>query len=212
MKIVSVIARKGGTGKSTCCRSLAVEGLKAGQRTVILDGDPQASTLRWAERRKARGIEVPIVASLSADMPISALLSHYDQRGVNLLLIDTPPVLTPVINRALEYSTGIVVVVRPNPEDLESVADTLKLAAVYRRPQGVVLWQVSPDKRVRATALAREFLTSAGAGTAPTAVASSVIYPYAYARGMTVQELEPASRARTEIAAVWGWLQEQSIV
>ncbi len=43
MRVVSILARKGGTGKSTAARCLAVEALKSGRRVVIIDLDPQAT-------------------------------------------------------------------------------------------------------------------------------------------------------------------------
>jgi chromosome partitioning protein len=48
MVIVSVLARKGGTGKSTAVRCLAVEALKAGRRVVIIDVDPQPTVTAGA--------------------------------------------------------------------------------------------------------------------------------------------------------------------
>ena len=53
MIIVSVLARKGGTGKSTAVRCLAIEALKAGRRVVIIDADPQPTCHRWWQRRTA---------------------------------------------------------------------------------------------------------------------------------------------------------------
>ena len=47
MIVLSVLARKGGTGKSTAVRCLAVEALKSGRRVVILDLDPQPTCRRW---------------------------------------------------------------------------------------------------------------------------------------------------------------------
>ena len=186
MLVLSVIARKGGTGKSSAVRCLAVEGLKAGRRVVILDADPQPTCYRWGQRRAAAGFRA---------------------QGVDLVLIDTPPTATPAVNAALDLSSGAIVVTRPNPEDLESVQESLRVAGAQKRQVGVILWQAPPDKRVRAVAMAREALEAMKADVCPTAVSASISYPYAYAEALTPQEREPEGRARAELAEVWGWLQ-----
>jgi len=211
MVIVSVLARKGGTGKSTAVRCLAVEALKAGRRAVIIDVDPQPTCYRWGQRRSAAGIPVPLVVTLAAG-GIATQVEDFRRQQVDLVLIDTPPTATPAVNAALDVSSSAVVVTRPNPEDLESVQESLRVASAQQRRTGIILWQAPPDKRVRAVALAREALIAMGASVCPTAISASVSYPYAYAEGLTPQEREPEGRARAELADVWCWLQREGIV
>lgn len=211
MVIVSVLARKGGTGKSTAVRCLAVEALKTGRRVVVLDSDPQPTCYRWGQRRSAAGIPVPLVVTPAAG-GIAAQVEDFRRQHVDLVLIDTPPTATPAVNAALDVSTGALVITRPNPEDLESVQESLRVASAQQRRTGVVLWQAPPDKRVRAVALAREALEAMGASVCPTAVSASVSYPYAYAEGLTPQEREPEGRARAELADVWAWLQREGFI
>lgn len=100
------------------------------------------------------------------------------------------------MNAALDVSSAAVIVTRPNPEDVESVQESLRVAGVQQRRTGVILWQAPPDNRVRAVELAREALVAIGASVCPTATSASVSYPYAYAEGLTPQEREPEGRAR----------------
>ncbi|MBL6458693.1 AAA family ATPase [Belnapia sp. T6] len=211
MLVVSVLARKGGTGKSTAVRCLAVEALKAGRRVVIIDTDPQPTCYRWGQRRATTGIPVPLVV-VPAPGGLAAQIESYRAQGVDLILVDTPPTATPAVNAALDHSTGALVVTRPNPEDLESVQESLRVASAQKRRTGVILWQSPPDKRVKAVALAREALEAMGADVCPTAISASISYPYAYAEGLTPQEREPEGRARAELAEVWGWLQRSGVV
>jgi chromosome partitioning protein len=143
---------------------------------------------------------------------IADQVEDYRRQQVDLVLIDTPPTATPAVNAALDVSTSALVITRPNPEDLESVQESLRVASAQQRRTGVIMWQAPPDKRVRATVLARETLEAMGASVCPTAVSASVSYPYAYAEGLTPQEREPEGRARAELADVWGWLQREGIV
>ncbi len=211
MIVLSVLARKGGTGKSTAVRCLAVEALKAGRRVVILDADPQPTCYRWGQRRAAAGVPVPLVVT-PTPAGIPAQIDGFRTQGVDLVLIDTPPTATPAVNAALDSSTGAIVVTRPNPEDLESVQESLRVAGAQKRRVGVVLWQAPADRRVRAVAMAREALEAMEAEVCPTAISASISYPYAYAEALTPQEREPEGRARAELAEVWGWLQRVGLV
>lgn len=211
MLVVSVLARKGGTGKSTAVRCLAVEALKAGRRVVVIDADPQPTCHRWGQRRAASGIAVPLVV-VPGPGGLTAQVEGFRAQGVDLILVDTPPTATPAVNAALDASTAAIIVTRPNPEDLESVQESLRVAGAQRRRCGVILWQAPPDKRVKAVTLAREALEAIGAAVCPTAVSASIAYPYAYAEGLTPQERDPEGRARAELADVWAWLQRECIV
>src|SRR3954451_680434 len=211
MLVVSVLARKGGTGKSTAVRCLAIEALKAGRRVVIIDADPQPACHRWGQRRAASGIAVPLVV-VPGPGGLGAQVEAFRAQGADLILVDTSPTATPAVNAALDASSAAIVVTRPNPEDLESVQESLRVAGAQRRRCGVVLWQAPPDKRVKAVALAREALESMGAVVCPTAVSLSIAYPYAYAEGLTPQERDPEGRARAELADVWAWLQRERIM
>jgi chromosome partitioning protein len=191
-------------------RCLAIEALKAGRSTVIIDADPQPTCLRWGQRRVAAGIPVPLVVTVAAG-GLAGQVADYRRRWVDLILLDTPPTAAPVVNAALDVSDAALVVTRPNPEDLESVQESLRVASAQRRRTGVILWQSPPDKRVRAVTLAREALEAMGALVCPTAVSASIGYPYAYAEGLTPQEREPEGRARAELAEVWAWLQREGI-
>ena len=211
MLVVSVLARKGGTGKSTAVRCFAVEALKAGRRVVVIDADPQPTCHRWGQRRAASGIAVPLVVVPSPG-GLTAQVEGFRAQGVDLVLVDTPPTATPAVNAALDASTAAIIVTRPNPEDLESVQESLRVASAQRRRCGVILWQAPPDKRVKAVTLAHEALRGMGAIVCPTAVSASITYPYAYADGLTPQERDPEGRARAELAEVWAWLQRECIM
>ena len=123
MHIIAVAAQKGGVGKSTLSQCLAVEGLKAGRRTAIVDMDPQQSVAKWGARRIAKGIPVPTVVA-SGDKPAKIVVAELKKQGATLIIIDTPPLITPQLNAALELANGVVMVTRPNPMDLDALVET----------------------------------------------------------------------------------------
>ena len=54
MKTIAIVAEKGGVGKTTLATHLAVHAQSEGQRTVIIDLDPQASARKWGCQTQCR--------------------------------------------------------------------------------------------------------------------------------------------------------------
>ena len=76
-----------------------------------------------------------------------------------------------------------------------------------------VIAQAPPAaQRARAVRLARDMLEKAGIPTCPDALTYTVSYPYAQAEALALQEREPMSKARAELAEVYAWLQRAGIM
>src|SRR5690348_3212993 len=59
MKVVAIIAQKGGAGRTTLAVHLATAASKAGYATVIIDLDPHASAASWGHKRRMKdGMEI----------------------------------------------------------------------------------------------------------------------------------------------------------
>lgn len=212
MRIIAIAAQKGGVGKSTLAQCLAVEGLKAGRRTAIIDMDPQQSVVKWGIRRIAKGIPVPPVVP-AGERPVKAVVAELQAQGAVLIIIDTPPLVTPQLNAALELANGVVMVTRPNPMDLDALLETWAIVKRLKRNGAAVIMQAPPAaQRARAIRLARDMLEKAGIPTCPDALTYTVSYPYAQAEALALQEREPTSRARAELAEVYGWLQRAGVM
>ena len=59
MKVVALLAWKGGVGKSTLTINLAAAAIEDGHKVGIIDLDPQSSLSEWSDRREA---EQPFVS------------------------------------------------------------------------------------------------------------------------------------------------------
>ncbi len=55
--IVALLNQKGGVGKTTLSLHLAGELAAHGARVMLIDADPQGSSLDWAEQRARSGLE-----------------------------------------------------------------------------------------------------------------------------------------------------------
>ena len=53
IRTIALVARKGGSGKSTIATALAVAHELAGGRAVVVDLDPQGSATAWGALREA---------------------------------------------------------------------------------------------------------------------------------------------------------------
>jgi chromosome partitioning protein len=213
MHVLVVAAQKGGVGKSTLAQCLAIEGLKEGRRTAIIDMDPQQSVVRWGARRIAKGIPVPAVVATTGEKPVKAIVAELTEQGAVLVIVDTPPLVTPQLNAALEVATGAVLVTRPNPMDLDALLETWAIVQLLQKPAAAVIMQAPPAaQRARAMTLTRGRLEKAGIRTCPDALTYTLSYPYAQAEALALQEREPTSRARAELAEAWGWLKRTGIL
>jgi len=54
--ILALLNQKGGVGKTTLATHIAGELALRGQHVVLLDADPQGSSLDWTQRRSQQGL------------------------------------------------------------------------------------------------------------------------------------------------------------
>jgi chromosome partitioning protein len=87
MAVIAFASQKGGVGKSTLCRALAVEAIRAGLKTIVSDLDAAQGTVHeWAKDRAKLGLEPPITVRLCR-----TAAEALDGAGdVDLLLVDGP--------------------------------------------------------------------------------------------------------------------------
>ncbi|MBF0395050.1 MAG: ParA family protein, partial [Alphaproteobacteria bacterium] len=199
MKTIAILSQKGGAGKSTLARALAVAALEDGRPAAIIDADPQGTVLAWAGRRDAKA---PAVAGLDG-LPLERTAARWEEAGAEVLLLDTPPHATALIGIAAKLADVILIPVRPSPDDLAAIGPTVEIARQVGKPFGIVFNAAPP--RGAALMLARAALTTFG-HVCPTAVVERLGHQYASAEGLTILEREPRSPGAEEVRAVWRWV------
>ena len=102
-------------------------------------------------------------------------------------------------------------VTRPNPMDVRALEATWAIVNQMKKPAATVFTQTPPGNRAKALALALRRLQELGIRHCPTPLSYVLSYPYAQAEALAVQEREPTSKARAEIAEVWSWLKRKGL-
>lgn len=195
MKTICITAQKGGAGKTTLARNLAVAAVQDGQRVLCLDLDPQQSLRQWWQGREG---DAPMMLA-SDPMPhaISATLAAAQGR-FDLVVIDTPPAAPAWLTETLRAADLALIPVRPSPDDLRAVGATIAALGAAGVPFAFVM---SQTPRAKLTEEAARVLAQHGR-VAPVNIAQRVIYAETGATGQGVTETSD-TRAAQELAAIW---------
>jgi chromosome partitioning protein len=130
MTTVLVASSKGGVGKTTIATHLAAHAALSGQKTVLVDADPQASSTRWAERRATLD---------SAVLPIDGSTRHRTAwksipDGTDRVVVDAPAGAHPdALEAYLEHVDALVVPVLPSALDIDATVPFLNALAKHPR-------------------------------------------------------------------------------
>ena len=198
MKTILVTAQKGGSGKTTLVRNLAVAATQDGCNVLCLDLDPQGSLREWWKSREA---EAPFMFDRD---PLPGLLQaslNAAQKQFDLCIIDTPPAASEWLREVLHVADIVLIPVRPSPDDLRSVGATLAAVNQAAMPFAFVL---SQTPRARITEEAVRALAQHGR-LAPVNIAHRVAYAETAATGQGVTETKD-KKAGAEIVAVWEYV------
>ena len=200
MKIIAIAMQKGGVGKSTLSRSLAVAGSKVGYNVLVLDMDAQQSLSQWATRRDEQLPAVKFVTEI--DLP--KMLERAERAGCDLVIIDTPPARSTEAPAAIEEADFVIVPCTPDIEAYEQLPRTARLARMTGKSAAAVLTMVHPNSLTEEK-VARELFATIGIPMAEVVVHRFKVHRDASREGATAQEMEPDSKASQEIQALWNW-------
>ena len=204
MQTISLLAQKGGTGKTTLALSLAVAAVQAGRTVAVIDLDPQASAGNWADRRALK--EAPAV--VSAHVPrLQSVIDTARQNGVDLLLIDTPGKSEQAALAAAKAADLVLIPCRPQIYDIETLAATKEIIELAGgRRAFVILNAVPPQGRRHEEAKAA--IEEMGLAVCPAAFVQRAAFGDAPNAGQSAAEFEPAGKAAQEISLVYKFVSD----
>ena len=193
MKTIIVTSQKGGSGKSTLVRNLAVTAAREGLRVLCLDLDPQQTLRQWWQSRDTA--DPAMLAAEPHPTAVQVTLAAA-QKEFDLALVE--PLW---LRETLPCADLVLVPVRPSPDDLRAVGATLAAVNTAGVPLAFVL---SQTPRARITKETARILAQHGR-VAPVNIAQRVAYAETGATGQGVAESSDV-KAKAEIAELWEYL------
>ncbi|HEY2708076.1 MAG TPA: AAA family ATPase [Caulobacteraceae bacterium] len=205
MRTIAVIARKGGSGKTTVAVHMAIAAHLRGRRTLLADADPQVSSSTVLRGRRGTG---PAFEEISGVGLCGAQMAAV-KGGVDALVIDTAAGAEDELAHAIVLADLCLLVIRPTFLDFAAAIRTADVLRRLRKPGLIVLNQAPVARAGTEPPLvkkAHEALRLMRLPVAPTILRSRGAYQSAMESGCSVEELG-ASPACDEVAALWGFVE-----
>ena len=198
---LGVVSQKGGCGKTTVARHLAVLAQGAGVPGVtIVDVDPQATTDQWNDLRRQAGYEGPLVRCVVGRL-VGKELDALERAGCGLAIVDTAAGAGAETSRVGKLVDALLIPCRTWGEDLFALEQSLELARYVRKPARIALNAV--EARSAEGVGARQYLESLGEDVLQAELGNRVAFSRSYMRGMVAAELEPGGKAAEEALALY---------
>ncbi len=202
--IYAVVNSKGGVGKTTTAVHLAAM-LARDSRTLLIDGDPQASAASWASwRRDTEYSPSPTTTCLlgKAILTEGKALSE----GFDNVVVDAGGRDSVGLRSALLLAEKAIIPIGASNLDAAAITDLLtivELARDYNENLDVHVLLTRIDPRTKDAAEMLDFLTEQKLSVLHTKVCERVAFRRAIGEGAIVQELGRDQAAIAEIEAFY---------
>jgi chromosome partitioning protein len=199
--VLGVLQQKGGVGKTTLALNLAAEFASNGLKVLLVDADPQGSSLAWSSVR-SKAPMFPVVgmpkAGLHKDLP--AIARNYD-----VVVIDGAPRVNDLARSAILASDFVLIPVQPSPFDVWSCAEIAGLIQEGQQFKPSLQAAFVVNRKIANTAIARDVLKAFREMPFPVLnafVTQRIAFAEAAAQGLAVVEVSSGGMPAQEIAAL----------
>lgn len=165
MQRIVVLNSKGGAGKTTVATNLAARYALAGKHPVLMDLDPQGSSMRWLSKRPEDAAPIHGIAAFEKSSAVTRSFQLRIPGESEAVIIDTPAGVDaqriPEITRGAD---AVLVPVMPSEIDIHAaakcIADLLLIGKVSRSQGrlGIIANRVRSNNRITQTLM--RFLSS----------------------------------------------------
>lgn len=197
--IVALAGQKGGPGKSTIAACLASEWHRQGRRTLLVDADPQGTSLTWAEVASEFGVSCPTVVAmgdnLRQQLPKLAM-------GFDMVVIDCPGRISVRQLGALMLADVVLLPSGPSTPDIWALNKSVELIGEVKALKPDLIAVVVLNRLSVTTTesrQARDVVAEAGLPVMAATLSQRVAYSEAMAAGQGVTTHVPSSIAASEI-------------
>jgi chromosome partitioning protein len=129
--ILLVGSQKGGSGKSTVVTNLAVSLAEAGRSVVVVDADPQGTSLRWGTDRE-RAILLPQIKCVQKAGDLRSALMELKQL-YEFVLVDVSGRDSKELRSGMLAADHMIIPTRPSQPDLDTLFYVQELIKEARR-------------------------------------------------------------------------------
>lgn len=212
---IVVLNPKGGSGKTTLATGLAALYAARGRRTVLMDFDPQGSSMRWLEKRPPGYPTIGGIAAYTRNLAVTRSFQLRVPPGTDRVIVDTPAALEPLrFYEQVRDADAVLVPVLPSDIDIHAcsrcIGHLLIEGKIKRRENrlGVIATRVKPNTIIFRTLM--KFLDQLQIPVITT-LRDAQSYVHAAELGLGLHDLKP-ERVRPELTQwemLYDWLESR---
>ena len=156
-KVLAVVSRKGGTGKTSLAMNLAEALSTKRRRVVVVDLDRGADAAKWGDRGGDLSFTVLRVDSRGGEKGLKKGVEGAALEA-DLLILDTPPANSKVIGQAVQVADLVLIPTGPSTLDVLATVELVKESVGTRDTdkQAVPRIALVPSRLISGTRLAKE--------------------------------------------------------
>jgi chromosome partitioning protein len=137
MQRILVLNPKGGSGKTTVATNLASYFASQGDRPLLIDNDPQGSSIRWLKKRTSEQAPIHGTAAFERNSRVTRAWQMRVPADAQHVVVDTPAAVPPQDLPEMTKNADVIIVpVLPSDIDIHAcskcIADLLLIAKVKR--------------------------------------------------------------------------------
>lgn len=199
MPVIAILHSKGGVSKTTSAIHIARELQKRKYRVLLVDSDPQRSSLDWSSAAEGEGEYFPVIG---IDRPILETEIPKHEQNYDWIVIDGAAKVEKMLVSAVKAADLVIMPVRPSGLDIWPLVDLIEVIKTRQeitdgRPTAAFLI----SQAVKGTVLSKDVFESVQKHELP--IFNTIIhFKQSYARGISAGKtaLEIDGSARVEIS------------
>ena len=204
--IVSFLNQKGGVGKTTLSGNVAFGLLLRGFKVVLVDSDPQQTTLTWNNIRSGDNNELPFNAIATSANSLKQLTERMIAKdGYDFVVIDGAPRMTDLARAAIIASDLIIMPMQPSGADIWATDDLKNMIEEAKHFKPSIISAVLLNRVFSNTKLSKEIISSLIENDwsfFDTSIKQRQIYAAAISEGLTIYEMPNNKEAKNEIESL----------